>query len=392
MQAVVDLITRKPIVAHDLGRRKPGATRNVNGNARLSQPAPWWADLAAPCARHIMSLMPVSDWYTVERLPWPADWAALFGRAAPLVIEVGFGSGLFLAHLARTRPDANILGVEISVPALRNAARKIERGRLDNVRLLHAEATAVFQALCAPAGVDAAIINFPDPWPKKGHQARRLIDDEFLWLLATRLRPGATLDVATDHDDYAAQIADCLGRSPHFESRNGAPFVFENPDRVTTKYETVALTEGRRPRYFLWGRNDAPVANRFPIPQELPMPHVVLRGQPPLAEIGQRFAPRVFEFDGGHVRFVEAYQSLRDGKLLVETYISEPPVVQRLALEIRPRASGEVVIGLAEVGFPRPTPGVHHAIHCLVEWLREAYPATVVVNTTLQVGYADCAQ
>jgi len=348
--------------------------------------------LAARPARHIMNPMIVSDWHTVEQLPWPADWTALFGRAAPLVIEIGFGSGLFLAYLARARPDANVLGVEISIPALRHAARKIERRRLDNVRLLHAEATAAFQALCAPAGVDEVVINFPDPWPKKDHQGRRLIDDMFLWLLATRLRPGAALDVATDHDDYAAQIAGCLARSPHFESRGNTAFVFADAQRVATKYETLARAEGRRPRYFSWRRNSAPAVNRFPVPQELPMPHVVLRGQPPPAEIGRRFAPGVVEFNGGHVRYVEAYESLRDGKVLIETFISEPPIVQRLALEIRARATGEVVISLAEVGFPRPTPGVHQAIHHLVEWLRETYPATVVVNTTLQVGYADRAK
>ena len=119
------------------------------------------------------------------------------------------------------------------------------------------------------------------------------------------------------------------------------------------------------------------------------MPHVVLRGQPPLAEIGQRFDLGAVEFDGVHVRYVEAYQSLRDGKLLLEIYVNENPVVQRIALEMRPRQTGEVVLALAEVGFPRTTPGVHLAIHHLVEWLRATFPGTVVVNTTLQVGHAD---
>lgn len=334
--------------------------------------------------------MPAANWYTVERLSWPTDWATLFGRAAPLVVEIGFGSGLFLAHLARARPEANVLGVEISVPALRNAAHKVERGKLDNVQLLHAAAEAVFRALFRPASVDAVIVNFPDPWPKKGHHARRLINDEFLGLLASRLLTGATLDIATDHDDYAAEITACLARSAHFENRAaGAPFVFDAPNRVLTKYETVALAEGRRPRYFMWQRNAAHVQEPFPIPQELPMPHVVLRGQPPLAEIGQRFDLGAVEFDGVHVRYVEAYQSLRDGKLLLEIYVNEDPVVQRIALEMRPRQTGEVVLALAEVGFPRTTPGVHLAIHHLVEWLRATFPGTVVVNTTLQVGHAD---
>ena len=332
------------------------------------------------------------DWYTVEQLPWPADWPSLFGHAAPLIVEVGFGSGLFLAHLAQSHPEANVIGVEISIPALRNAARKVARRGLGNVLLLHAQAAAVFHALCRPASVAAVVINFPDPWPKKDHKARRLIDDTFLGLLATRLPPGAMLDIATDHADYADQIAACLGRSPHFESRSGAAFVFDDPGRVPTKYERVAVAEGRRPRYFPWRRNDAPADDRFPIPQELPMPHVVLRAPVDLAEIGRRFQPGVIELDATLVRYVEAYQSLGDGKLLIETYINEDPILQRIGLEMRPRAGGEVVIALAEVGFPRPTPGVHLAIYHLVQWLRDTFPATVVVSTTLQVGHADRPQ
>ncbi len=327
-------------------------------------------------------------WYKVEQLPWPADWAALFGRAAPLVMEIGFGSGLFLADLARRRPEANLLGVEISIPALRRAGSKLERAGLGNVRLIQADAAAVLRALCAPGDLTAAVINFPDPWPKKHHGARRLIDDNFLCLLASRMVVGGALDIATDHDDYAAQIESCLARSPHFESRAAAPFVLSDPGRLTTKYEGVALAEGRTPRYFPWRRNAAPVATVFPIPQEVAMPHVVLRGLGDLDEIGRRFRPAVVEFDGGLVRFIEAYRSLADGKLLIETYINEDPIRQRLGLELRPRVGGEVVIGLAEVGFPRPTRGVHVAVGRLVDWLRQEFPALVVVNTSLQEEYA----
>ena len=330
-------------------------------------------------------------WFKVEQLPWPADWAALFGRAAPLVMEIGFGSGLFLADWARRRPEANVLGVEISIPALRRAGRKLERAGLTNVRLLQADAAAVLRALCQPTGLAEVVINFPDPWPKKGHGARRLIDDDFLCLLASRLAAGGALDVATDHDEYATQIEECLARSPHFESRAGAPFALSDPGRLTTKYEGVALAEGRTPRYFAWRRNAVPVAESFPIPLEVVMPHVVLRGPVDLDEIGRRFRPTMTEFDGGLVRFIEAYRSLTDGKLLIETYINEDPIRQRLGLELRPRANDELVIGLAEVGFPRPTLGVHVAVGRLAAWLQEEFPALIIVSTALQEGHADTA-
>ena len=320
----------------------------------------------------------------MEQLPWPADRAALFGRAAPLIIEIGFGSGLFLVDLARRRPEANVLGLEISLPSLRNAARKVRRAGLGNVQLAQADAPSALQALCPPDSVAAVIINFPDPWPKKDQLGRRLIQDEFLALLASRLCPGGHIDVATDHAEYAAHIAECLLRSPHFDSRVGQPFLLEDAGRLVTKYEQVARQAGRAPRYFPWRRNNAPAPDRFPIPTELPMPHVVLRLPVDTAEIARRFQPAVIEEDGVRVRYIELFQSAHDGKLLIETYVNEGPIKQRLGLEVRPRASGEIVVSLAELGFPRPTPGVHLAIRHLVARLREQFPSLVIVHTTLQ--------
>lgn len=332
------------------------------------------------------------DWYKVEQLPWPADWSGLFGRSAPLVMEIGFGSGLFLANMARRSPADNFVGVEISVPSLKNATRKIRRAGLDNVILIQAGAAAVLQALCEPESVACVVINFPDPWPKKDQLDRRLISDDFLDLLATRMKPGASLDVATDHDDYAAHITACLMRSSCFESRISTPFVFEDEGRVETKYEQLARRDGRAPRYFKWRRNERPTQRRFPVPEELTMPHVVLRLPSDPAEIGRRFQPYVAEMGATHIRFVEAYSSLRDGKLLIDCYINEGVIAQRLGIELRARASDEIVLSLAEIGFPRPTRGVHYAIAALVDRLRVEFPSLVVVQTNLRGDHADIPQ
>ena len=121
------------------------------------------------------------------------------------------------------------------------------------------------------------------------------------------------------------------------------------------------------------------------------MPHVVLRLPADPPEIGRRFRPAVIEREAARIRFIEAYQSLHNGKLLIETYINEEPILQRLALEIRARPAGEIVIALAEVGFPRPTRGVHLAVGALVDWLREEFPSLVVVQSTLQEAHDDGA-
>lgn len=338
---------------------------------------------------HIMGEMSSFVWYKVEQLSWPADWASLFGRDAPLILEIGFGSGLFLVDLARRFPDANILGLEISIPSLRNAGRKVERMGLANVSLLQADAWSTLQVLCEPATIAGAYINYPDPWPKKDHSNRRLIDGAFLSLLASRMQPEAFLGIATDHDDYAEQITACLERTPYFQSRTNQTFEREDEGRVRTKYEQVALDEGRSPRYYKWQRNAVPVAESFSIPKELSMPHVVFRLPATIDQIGRQFRPWVVADESTRIRFIEAYQSFHDGKLLIETYIHEGPLMQRIGLEIRSRASGELVISMAEVGFPRPTQGVHRAIAALMDWLRAEYPSLVIVQTNLQGEHAD---
>jgi tRNA (guanine-N7-)-methyltransferase len=331
-------------------------------------------------------MMPVGEylWHTVLQLSWPVDWVALFGRRAPLVIEIGFGNGLFLVDLSRRRPDTNIVGVEISLPSLRHGTRKVQRAGLTNVRLIKDGGRPVLQALCAPSTVDAVYINFPDPWPKKGHQARRLIDDAFLDLLATRLKPGGRLDIATDHAGYAAHIAACLQKSRYFESRLPEVYTLEDLERPRTKYEQLALVAGRPPCYFQWRRTDEAAPAAYPIPRELPMPHVVIRTPAGLSEIGREFRSRAVEVGGVRIKYLEAFQSFHDGALLIEVYINEDPIVQRLALELRPRATGEIVIAVHEVGFPRPTRGVHLAIRELVSRIQEQHPATIVVQSTLQ--------
>jgi tRNA (guanine-N7-)-methyltransferase len=329
--------------------------------------------------------------YRLEDLDWPAPWPKLFGRRAELLVEIGFGSGEYLIHLAQRRPEANVLGVEISLPSLQRAVKKIGREGLTNVRVVQSSAESALWLLCAPASLCEVIINFPDPWPKATHHGRRLINDNFLYLLATRMKTGALLKIATDHVEYAAVIAGALSRSPHFQNQLPAPYATKDTERITTKYERLAKEAERACHYFRWRRNELPALNHFPLPQELPMPHVILKTPSDLDEIGRRFEPIYVEADDIQLKFIECYRSLRDGKLLVETLVMEGPLRQRVCLELRPRVapdkSGrEIMIGLHEVGFPRPTRGIHVAIEQLMTWLQEIAPETEIVHSNLAPG------
>ncbi len=321
------------------------------------------------------------------RMQWPTDWTAVFGREAPLIMEIGFGSADFLIDLARNRPEVNVIGVELSLPSLRKGEKKLQTAALPHARVIVGEAELVVQALCQTDSLAEVYINFPDPWPKERHHYRRLISDAFLHLLATRMPAGAHLDIATDHADYAAWITARLERTPYFHSRLPVTYVNEDPARPISKYERKGFDEGRYGHYFKWQRNESATPNIFPIPKELPMPHVIINSPLTQAEIAVAFQPKKFSQDGIHISLVELFQSQFDGKLLIETYVKERPLTQRLGLLIRQRKRGDYVVKLHEVGFPRPTVGIQIAIAHLATWLVSLHPENAFVRSSLDEAY-----
>ena len=298
-------------------------------------------------------------------------------------MEIGFGNGRYLTQLAAAQPEANILGVEISMPTLRRVAVWQARGRLPHVRLLHGTAELILQLLCAPEALSGLYINFPDPWPKESHHHRRLISDRFLHLAATRLLPGAILQIATDHVGYAAVITDCLQRTAYFHSRTETPFVIAEQAQLGTKYELKGLAEGRPGHYYDWRRNDTAAPDIFPVFPEEPVPHLILQTPNNLEEIAVQFTPWQWSQGETHIRFLDVYRSVRDNFLLVEAFVVEGPLEQRIGLSVRVRPSSELILNLHEIGFPRPTPGVHLAVARLGDWLLSLHPQARLVTQNL---------
>jgi tRNA (guanine-N7-)-methyltransferase len=319
------------------------------------------------------------------RLPWPAPWATIFGREAPLLIEIGFGSGPFLLDVARKQPDANVLGVEIHLPGIRKAEERLARAEQANVRLVQATAEQTLWALCSPGSVHGLIVNFPDPWPKAGHQQRRLLNGRFLHLAATRLVPGASLDIATDDAAYATAITGLLEQSPYFTARLDVPLVTEDNKRLRTKYELKAMAEGRVCSYFYWQRNWRSANDDFPIPQELNVPHLLLSTTLTLDRIAGHFRPRQAKRGQTTVRFAGLYRSSHGEKLLIETYVNEEPVSQQIALLVRPRGPEELIINVHTLGFPRSTAGVHLAVRALAEWFMNLDEGTRIMAHDLRL-------
>ena len=321
------------------------------------------------------------------RMDWPTDWTAVFNREAPLLLEIGFGGADFLVDLAKKRPDANIIGIELSLPSLRKGEKKLDAASITNTRILAGDAEQILWTLCQSESLAEVYINFPDPWPKERHNYRRLISDDFLHLLATRMPAGAILDIATDHVDYAAWIVERLERTPYFNSRLSTTYVNEDTERIISKYEQKGFDEGRIGHYYKWQRNNTVAPNIFPIPKEHSMPHVIIESPLSQSEIAEAFQPERFNVDDVYISLVEMFQSQYDGKLLIETYIKQRPLNQRLRLLIRKREMADYVVKLHEVGFPRPTIGVQITIAHVATWLKNLHPENRFVRSSLDEEY-----
>ncbi len=177
--------------------------------------------------------------------PMRFDFAASFGRTAPLVLEIGFGMGDATARIAQALPGSDFIGVEVHTPGVGALLKRIGELGLTNLRLVQHDAVEVLQHMVAPASLAGVHVFFPDPWHKKKHNKRRLIQPEFVQLLASRVAPGGYLHCATDWQPYAAQMFEVLSAEPAL--RNSADGYAPKPDyRPLTKFENRGLKLGHR--------------------------------------------------------------------------------------------------------------------------------------------------
>ncbi len=173
----------------------------------------------------------------------PCDFDAAFGRSAPRILEIGFGMGDATAAIAQALPDTDFIGVEVHPPGVGALLKRMHELGLTNLRIVQHDAVDVLRQMVAPESLAGVHVFFPDPWHKKKHNKRRLIQPEFVALLASRLATGGRLHCATDWQPYAEQMLDVLAAQPLL--RNTAPGYAERPSyRPLTKFENRGLKLG----------------------------------------------------------------------------------------------------------------------------------------------------
>jgi tRNA (guanine-N7-)-methyltransferase len=173
----------------------------------------------------------------------PIDLDGVFGRRAPKILEIGFGMGETTATLATLHPENDYLGIEVHTPGVGSLLKSIAEHGLANVRIIQYDAVEVLHNMIAPDTFDAVHVFFPDPWPKKRHHKRRLIQPALITMLCERMKSGAYVHVATDWQDYAEQILEVFRSEPRLA--NTAEGYAPRPDyRPQTKFETRGLKLG----------------------------------------------------------------------------------------------------------------------------------------------------
>jgi tRNA (guanine-N7-)-methyltransferase len=185
----------------------------------------------------------------VEYSQAPLQFETLFGRTAPVVLEIGFGNGDTLVEQARETPEWNFLGIEVHEPGVGHCLLKADQAGIRNLRIISHDAIEVLSHQLPMGSLSRVNLYFPDPWPKKRHHKRRIVQAAFLDLVAASLRPGGTLHIATDWANYAEHIDVVLAAHPDFECAERREHQGDRAlERPQTKFERRGLRHGRDDR------------------------------------------------------------------------------------------------------------------------------------------------
>ena len=238
-QDFITLPPTKPDVAHDAAITAPSggpAGRDVEPHRRSIRSFVVRAGrMTVAQERAWRDLWPV---FGIEQGAGLLDFPAVFGRAAPVTFEIGFGNGDSLVALALAHPERNFVGLEVHRPGVGHLMLRCEEERVGNVRIVCHDAVEILQQRVADAALDEVLLYFPDPWPKKRHHKRRIVQPPFVELVARKLQPGGVFRMATDWQPYAEHMLETAGRCALLRNESTTGDYLPRPEsRPVTKFE-----------------------------------------------------------------------------------------------------------------------------------------------------------
>ena len=226
--------------------KQPPAAARKDGDRRVRTFVRRAGRLTPAQAKALSDLLPR---YGVADEPHLISSESCFNHAGPLVLEIGFGNGDALVWMAQQQPAHCFIGIEVHRPGVGHALRAIHQAQLANVRVLEADAVEVLRQRISPHSLNGLRIYFPDPWHKKRHTKRRLIQDEFVALAASRLETGGLLHLATDWEPYAEQMMAVCSAHPELVNEAGPGHYAPRPHwRPVTRFER----RGQRLGHGVW--------------------------------------------------------------------------------------------------------------------------------------------
>lgn len=183
--------------------------------------------------------------FGIEAADTPLDFTQLFGRTAPVTLEIGFGNGESLAQMAAAAPEQDFIGIEVHTPGVGHLLKVVGEKGLQNVRVMNTDAVDILQKRIPAESLDRVQLFFPDPWHKKKHHKRRIVQPDFVKLIASRLRTGGVFHLATDWENYAEHMAEVMANSADFRNLATDTLYSPRPDeRPLTKFENRGLKLG----------------------------------------------------------------------------------------------------------------------------------------------------
>ncbi|MEZ0343267.1 MAG: tRNA (guanosine(46)-N7)-methyltransferase TrmB [Caldimicrobium sp.] len=319
-----------------------------------------------------------------EELGFFPSWERIFGRMSHLYFEIGVGNGEFIVEMAEKIKEANFVGVEVSKEVLRKALSRVEEHALSNVRLIHMEGTKALAKLFKTESLEGVFLNFPDPWPKKKHRKKRIVNQGFLYLLSNRLRINGFFQMATDHSEYAEETVELLKGIESFSPLWKEYLITERVDFFPTKYARKWLSQGKR-IYFIGVKKvkkiDLPewVKEWCPLlkirEEEIALPIVnIFKGRPKLifSELIKALKRSILYKSENHfIKILDTFYN--EEALLLDLLVEEGIIKQRFFVKISPYGKEDYILTPYESGKPDPTEGVHLAMVLLLKKLKEAF-------------------